>query len=81
MKNTIKSIIIIIVKNMNKKIKEFFKISEEDLLMIVLAFMSFSIGIWRNYRQLWLENIGFDVQSISKVLSVALIGASSKSFD
>ena len=65
---------------MNKKIKEFFKISEEDLLMIVLAFMSFSIGIWRNYRQLWLENIGFDVQSISKVLSVALICSAIISF-
>ena len=42
--------------------------------------MSFSIGIWRNYRQLWLENIGFDVQSISKVLSVALICSALISF-
>lgn len=57
---------------MIKKVKEFLKLSEEDLLMIVLAFMSFSIGIWRNYRQLWLENVGFDVQSISRVLSIAL---------
>ncbi len=65
---------------MIKKVKEFCKISEEDLLMIVLAFMSFSIGIWRNYRQLWLENIGFDVQSISKVLSVALICSAIISF-
>lgn len=65
---------------MIKKVKDFCKISEEDLLMIVLAFMSFSIGIWRNYRQLWLENIGFDVQSISKVLSVALICSAVISF-
>ena len=57
---------------MIKKVKGFLKLSEEDLLMIVLAFMSFSIGIWRNYRQLWLENVGFDVQSISRVLSIAL---------
>lgn len=65
---------------MIRKVKDFCKISEEDLLMIVLAFMSFSIGIWRNYRQLWLENIGFDVQSISQVLSVALICSAIISF-
>ncbi len=65
---------------MIKKIKEFVKINDEDLLMIVLAFMSFSIGIWRNYRQLWLENVGFDVQSISKILSVALICSALISF-
>ena len=65
---------------MNNKIKDFFKISEEDILMIVLFFMSFSIGIWRNYRQLWLENVGFDVQSISRILSVALICSAIISF-
>ena len=68
------------MKNMNNKIKDFFKISEEDILMIVLFFMSFSIGIWRNYRQLWLENVGFDVQSISRILSVALICSAIISF-
>ena len=65
---------------MIKRIKEFIKINEEDLLMIVLAFMSFSIGIWRNYRQLWLENVGFDVQSISRILSVALVCSAIISF-
>lgn len=65
---------------MIKRIKEFIKISDEDLLLIVLAFISFSVGIWRNYRQLWLENIGFDVQSISKILSVALICSAILSF-
>lgn len=65
---------------MNNKIKNFLKISEEDILMIVLFFMSFSIGIWRNYRQLWLENVGFDVQSISRILSVALICSAIISF-
>ena len=52
------------------------KISNENLLMIVLAFMSFSIGIWSNYRQLWLENNGFNITDISKILSVALICSS-----
>lgn len=58
---------------MKEKSKEFFKISDENILIIVLALMSFSIGIWSNYRQLWLENNGFSVTSISRILSVALI--------
>lgn len=37
---------------MNKKVKNFLSINNEDNLMIVLAFMSFSIGLWTNYRQL-----------------------------
>ena len=37
------------------------KISDENILMIVLAFMCFSIGVWSNYRQLWLENVGFSI--------------------
>lgn len=65
---------------MNKKIKDFLKISDENILMIVLFFMSFSIGIWRNYRQLWLESVGFNVQSISRILSIALICSSIISF-
>ena len=49
------------------------KIRDENILMIVLAFMCFSIGIWSNYRQLWLQNVGFSVSEISKLFSVALI--------
>ncbi len=58
---------------MKKKLEEFFKLSNEDILMIVLAFMAFSIGIWGNYRQLWLENFGFTIGEISRIFSVALI--------
>ena len=52
------------------------KISSENVLMIVLAFMSFSIGIWSNYRQLWLEEAGFSITDISRILSVALVCSS-----
>ena len=55
------------------KEKRFLKISDENILMIVLAFMCFSIGVWSNYRQLWLENVGFSITSISKILSIGLI--------
>ena len=58
---------------MKKKIEGFFKLSNEDILMIVLALMAFSIGIWGNYRQLWLENFGFTIGQISRIFSVALI--------
>lgn len=67
-------------ETMKKKIDEFVKISDENILMIVLAFLSFSTGIWTNYRQLWLENVGFNVQDISKILSAALICSSIISF-
>lgn len=50
--------------------------NNEKILMIVLAFMSFSIGIWTNYRSMWLESINYDVQTISRILSVALVCSS-----
>lgn len=65
---------------MEEKIKKFCNINDENVLMIVLAFISFSIGIWSNYRQLWLKSIGFDVVSISRILSVALMCSAIISF-
>lgn len=65
---------------MEEKIKKFCNINDENVLMIVLAFISFSIGIWSNYRQLWLKSIGFDIVSISRILSVALICSAIISF-
>ena len=60
-----------------KKIK---KISDENTLMIVLAFLAFSIGLWGNYRQLWLEEVGFNITEISRIFSVALICSAVISF-
>ena len=65
---------------MIKKIKDFLSISDENVLMIMLAFMSFSIGVWTNYRGLWLESVGFDVGGISRIISVALICSAIISF-
>lgn len=53
--------------------KKYLRLSNEDILMIVLACVCFSLGIWINYKQLWLESVGFDVTQISRILSVALI--------
>lgn len=52
------------------------KWKDEYVLLTVYAIMSFSLGVWSNYRQLWLKDIGFDVSSISKLLSVSLICSS-----
>ena len=60
-----------------KKIK---KIGNEKILLVVLFFMSFSMGVWSNYRQLWLEERLFSITDISKILSVALICSSIISF-
>ena len=53
---------------------------QENILMIILALMSFAIGIWENYRQLWLESIGFNIVNISRIYSIALICSSIISF-
>lgn len=62
---------------MTKKIS---KLSNEKIILIVLFFMSFSMGVWSNYRQLWLEERLFTITDISRILSVALICSSVISF-
>lgn len=52
------------------------KKNNENKLMSVLAFMSLSIGIWSKYRQLWLQEVGYSITGISKILSVSLICSS-----
>ena len=65
---------------MKNKIQSFCKLSDEDILMVVLASICFSVGVWSNYRQLWLEEIGLSVGEISRVLSVSLICSAVMSF-
>ena len=53
----------------------------EKILLIELFLMMFSIGVWGNYRQLWLKvDAGFDINGISKLFSVALICSAVISF-
>ena len=62
---------------MTKKIN---KIGNERLILIVLFLMSFSMGIWGNYRQLWLKDRLFSLTDISRIFSVALICSAVISF-
>ena len=41
--------------------------------MITYALMSFSIGIWANYRSLWLESRNISLDNISLILSISFI--------
>ncbi len=46
------------------------KIKEEDKILIMLAFFSISIGLWGNFRQLWLQDNNFSVTHISSIISI-----------
>lgn len=59
------------------------KVKDENKILIMLAFFSISIGIWGNFRQLWLQDNNFSVIQISNMISagtfasvigIALIG-------
>ncbi len=56
------------------------KEKNEKILMIILAILSFAIGIWENYRQLWLDSMGFNIVNISRIYSIALICSAIISF-
>lgn len=42
--------------------------TENKILMILLLF-SISIGLWNNFRQLWMQDNGLDPTQISRILS------------
>lgn len=46
---------------------------KETLLFIFLAFYGFSVGLFDNYRELWMSANGLSTSSISHVISIAYI--------
>lgn len=54
-------------KRSNKEMK---KIKDENKILIMLAFFSISIGLWGNFRQLWLQDNNFSVTQISNIISI-----------
>lgn len=46
------------------------KIKEENKILIMLAFFSISVGLWENFRQLWLQDNNFMVTDISNIISI-----------
>lgn len=42
----------------------------ENKILLMLAFFSISVGLWGNFRQLWLEANCFSVSNISNIISL-----------
>ena len=45
----------------------------ENKILLMLAFFSISIGLWNNFRQLWLEDKSFSVSNISNIISLGTL--------
>lgn len=46
------------------------RIKTENQILIMLALFSISVGLWGNFRQLWMQDNGFSATDISNVLSI-----------
>lgn len=51
-------------------------INNQKRIILVLFFMSLSIGIWFNYRQIWLLDNLIAIEKIGKILSIGFLGSS-----
>ena len=45
----------------------------ERRILIMLAFFSISVGLWENFRQLWLQDNGFIADDVSNIISIGTI--------
>lgn len=45
----------------------------ERQIMLMLAFFSISIGLWENFRQLWLQGNDYSATDVSNIISLATI--------
>lgn len=46
------------------------KLKKENQILVMLAFFSISVGLWGNFRQLWLQDNNFPVTQISNIISI-----------
>ena len=49
------------------------KIKKENQILIMLAFFSISMGLWENFRQLWLQDNNFSATYISNIISIGTL--------
>lgn len=45
----------------------------ERQILAVLGLFAVSIGLWENFRQLWLQQNGFDITEISNTISIGMV--------
>ena len=41
----------------------------ENKILIILLLFSISIGLWNNFRQLWMQDNGINATEISQIIS------------
>lgn len=46
------------------------KLKKENQILVMLAFFGISVGLWGNFRQLWLEANNFSATNISNIISI-----------
>ncbi len=63
----------IILQKMKKRRSLSKKAKIERKILAMLAFFSTSVGLWENFRQLWLQDNGFSATDVSMVTSVGLV--------
>lgn len=51
--------------------EKFAKLKEENKILVIVAFFSISIGLWTNFKQLWLQDNNLDVTRVSQILSIS----------
>ena len=44
-------------------------------ILVMLAFFSVSVGLWENFRQLWLQDNGFSATDISNITSLGMLAS------
>lgn len=49
------------------------KIKSENQILIMLVFFSISMGLWENFRQLWLQDNNFLATHISNIISIGTL--------
>ena len=49
------------------------KIKSENQILIMLAFFSISMGLWENFRGLWLQDNNFTITNISNIISIGTL--------
>ncbi len=49
------------------------KVKSENKILIMLAFFSISIGLWENFRQLWLQDNNFSPTDIGNIISIGTL--------
>ncbi len=45
----------------------------ERQILVIIAFFSLSIGLWENFRQLWLETNDFTAPEVSNIISLGMV--------